>query len=289
MVVFKQYGWLGNQIFQYCALRSLMKDSETLIMVGCHQFDNLFQGTNAIFVNQNTDYLRRIFLKNLTKHVERFAERGLYQTISENTEQQLIIDRGTFNVVKFAHLFFQQLENSFSHEYYFDLSLKPEYISRSKGFIDSIQKPNSSLYFIHVRRGDYLTWKSSDKPAVLPESYYTHCIREIRKKNKNALFIACSDDKEYINKIFSGYEDIYISEEDYLTDFAIMRQCEGGILSASSFSWWAAFYLFHTGKEGPYFAPEFWIGHRKSEWYPKHFQTSFLNYINVHEIGYSDE
>lgn len=266
-----------------------MKDTETLIMVGCNQLNNLFQGTNAIFVNQNTDYFRRILLKNLTKHVEYCAERGIYQTISENKEQQLLINRGTINGLKFAHLFFQQLENSFNSEYYFDLTIKPEYISKSKSIVESIQKPNSSLFFIHVRRGDYLKWKSIDEPAVLPESYYKYCIRQIKERNQNALFIACSDDKEYIKRIFSDYDDVFISEEDYLTDFTIMRQCDGGILSASSFSWWGAFHLYHTGKAGPFYAPEFWIGHRKKEWYPKHFHTSFLSYVNVHKIGYSDE
>ena len=55
----------------------------------------------------------------------------------------------------------------------------------------------------------------------------------------------------------------------------------GGILSPSTFAWWAA--RIHLKQStSPYFvAPLYWIGHRLSQWYPEGVQTSWIDYRPV--------
>lgn len=289
MIIFKQYGWLGNQIFQYCALRSIMKDSETLIMAGCHQFDQLFLDKNAVLVNQSTSQIKRSVLKKCIRFAEVCAKKGYIQTLYENEEQEMIFKKGVFNHLTFTDFLFQQTETAFNPDYFFDLKIRPKFEKKAKDIIDAVKKPKFPLYFIHVRRGAYLTWKSEDYPAVLPLSYYRHCIQLIREHQDNPQFIICTDDKPYAEKHFSDLEDIFISKENYETDFALMRHCDGGILSASSFSWWAAYYVHHQIKESPLYAPLYWINHRKKSWYPKNIRSTFLTYIDVHKVGYSDD
>ena len=64
-------------------------------------------------------------------------------------------------------------------------------------------------------------------------------------------------------------------------DFVLMTQCKGGILSASSFSWWGA-YLAKQKYSGTFFlAPKYWAGHRQKRWYPESMKSSFLDYVEI--------
>ena len=65
-----------------------------------------------------------------------------------------------------------------------------------------------------------------------------------------------------------------------------MSLCDHGVLSASSFSWWAGLYSVQrtlTGERyGSFVAPMFWIGHRKEKWHPVTLPyASWLEYILV--------
>jgi hypothetical protein len=145
MVVFKQYGWLGNQIFQYCALRSLMKDSELLIMVGCNQLDDLFQDVNALFVNNHTNPVKKRFLKVFTRKIEEWAQRGLIQTITENSDQKLVFTKGKLSAIRFSHVLFQQNEHAFDPKFFFDLKIKPVYQTKSNELMSDITSVQNVL------------------------------------------------------------------------------------------------------------------------------------------------
>jgi hypothetical protein len=62
-----------------------------------------------------------------------------------------------------------------------------------------------------------------------------------------------------------------------------MASCEGGVLSASSFSWCGAHLarrsLASRGLTGTFIAPRYWVGHRRGEWYPFGYKFPWITYL----------
>lgn len=102
---------------------------------------------------------------------------------------------------------------------------------------------DKQLIFIHVRRGDYLKMKWD-----LPFSYYQEAINWYREKFPNkCFFLIFSDDMNYCRTNFS-HENLGISDPIWLSDISedyielmLMSECDAGIISNSTFSWWAIY------------------------------------------------
>ena len=137
-----------------------------------------------------------------------------------------------------------------------------------------------NLIFVHIRRGDYLRWPSAEAPAALPCSWYLHAIELMQSKFPNSVFIFLSDDVMYLEDIFGSLPCFYISHNTPQVDLAIMSICNSGILSASSFAWWGAYYSrIYNSVYSSYVAPEFWCGHRMLAWFPEYFRAKWITYL----------
>ncbi len=95
---------------------------------------------------------------------------------------------------------------------------------------------------IHVRRSDYL--KVGSIHHVLGISYYLNAIKYFEENLENPVFFVFSDDKQFINESFNGYEILTIGYEgdnpDFF-DFLALKKCKHHIIANSTFSWWASF------------------------------------------------
>ena len=88
------------------------------------------------------------------------------------------------------------------------------------------------------------------------------------------------DDTLYLRSVFKESKNLIISNNLPETDLSIMSLCSYGILSASSFAWWGAFYAKIYNKKRNYFiAPKYWIGHRSKKWLPKNFFSKWITYV----------
>ena len=126
---------------------------------------------------------------------------------------------------------------------FFDLKT---YINNEIPIINSVS--------IHIRRTDYL--KSGSIHEVLDISYYSKAIEYIKSKINNPIIYIFSDDKEFIEKIFSTNETKILNhsfEDKDFFDFLAISRCQHHIIANSTFSWWAAF--LNTNKEGITIAP----------------------------------
>ena len=135
---------------------------------------------------------------------------------------------------------------------------------------------------MHIRRGDYINYPNSEKPAVIPAFWYKKMMKEVRLLTCNPFFIVCTDDVPYAIEIFGDSLDVFISngeKEDF--DFALMSECDGGILSASSFAWWAAYFIHLRNPKALLFAPKYWIGHASNVWNPESIKTPWITYTTV--------
>jgi hypothetical protein len=137
-------------------------------------------------------------------------------------------------------------------------------------------------YFIHLRRGDYVRWPSSDYPAVLPFAWYEAQMDAVVARDPRAQFLIVTDDIPYAQEYFAQNPRVLICARSETEDFALMTQCHGGgILSASSFAWMAAWYGRQSYAGAHYIAPKFWAGWRRHLWYPSTINTSWLHYAET--------
>lgn len=134
--------------------------------------------------------------------------------------------------------------NFFQSEDFFDkdkidFSLKKIYIKEAEEFL--AQAPNESTkIFVHVRRGDYIFESYLGAQGIdLPKSYFEKAMKEIAEDIKNPFFVFLSDDSSFVECCFENVENKIISRNSMATDLAIMSLCEYGIVSNSSFSWFA--------------------------------------------------
>ena len=149
---------------------------------------------------------------------------------------------------------------------------------------------NDPLAFVHVRRGDYLThsvglkpnglgWVDGGTPVALPAAWYRERMEELRDTLPGVRFILVGDDPTWANQELVGIDTV-TSDLDAPADLALLARCDAGILSASSFAWWGAWFAQRKG-DGPFLAPLHWLGHAVDAWWPEHVETRTLAYRPV--------
>ena len=114
----------------------------------------------------------------------------------------------------------------------------------------------------------------------LPLEWYNNCIEIFDKEYQNPFFIIMSDDTK-VYKYFNNKNKFFCSRNNFLIDFCLMSLCDGGILSASSFSWWGAWFANNQNGKKKFLGPKYWMGFSKTQWFPKHIETNFIRYIDT--------
>jgi hypothetical protein len=276
LIIVPAGGRLGNQIFQYAALRAQMPDDE-LLLVDFEEFGRTFinHGAHLLASSRSRDRLVLSFLHRAgripgvgngeirqasdthlpawTRDGRLVRSRGFYQSGAEST----IAAAGP-------------------------LRFHPDVNRRA----DSVLAEHSGpVAFLHLRRGDYLTWPSPDRPAALPDTWYVDGVRRIRDEHPNVRFVVVSDDPVYARGVLIPVAGLpvstTVSREDSAVDLAVMSRCDAGVLSASTLSWWGAALAHLAGGAGPFLAPERWLGFRGSECYPHAIGAPHLKFIEV--------
>jgi len=217
-------GWLGNQMFQYAAMRALglKYDIPTF-------FPNKDPNLNAIFRTTQSSFIEGEY----DSYVEPFYH---YQEIPLVSE----------NMVLFGYY---QSEKYFKD---FEKEIKKEFTFADPNCNPHIAKDKVS---IHVRRGDYLNLE--DHHPVCSMEYYKEAMEVFGDCN----FLIFTDDKEWCQQNFKGEEFTFSFEYNPLHDLELMTYCDHHIIANSSFSWWGA-WLGHN-KDKKIVAPKKWFGPAK--------------------------
>ena len=137
-------------------------------------------------------------------------------------------------------------------------------------YINLIKKKYMNIeneYFIHIRRGDYVGNKLYE---IDYDTYFSSALTiliQCNNKNNNKLRLnVLSNDIEYcklynvLNKFSSEIDITFIECVDEIESFYLMTQCVGGILSNSSYSWWASYINNNDGKK--FIIPKIWIDNK---------------------------
>ena len=116
----------------------------------------------------------------------------------------------------------------------------------------SIKEPPANTVFIHFR-----AYSDERLAHIHPEQsgeYYREAIKHFKGKN----FIIFTDNVSKAKKVIG--EDFIYRRGGEMEDFYMMSRCEGGIISNSTFSWWAGWLC-----GGKVVAPSNWFAGRKKD------------------------
>jgi hypothetical protein len=239
-------GRLGNQLFQYATLVSVARKN------------------NQVFVF-NPEWLGKDIFKNIDYGYDfnSFVEQNYIDEGIENAYNEII-----FNAKEYTKIggYFQ------SEKYFSDIK---EYLKQYFN-VDSIDTEYSydEYCYIHFRGGDYLSHKYI--PSI---NWYIEAMDRMKSIKHDIKFVVITDDIELASKYFNGFE---ILTNDMKTDYTYMRYSKYKILSASTFSWWGAYFSLDDG--AIVIAPNRWLNHnyvKSSEniFYPLDIKTEKFIYI----------
>jgi len=287
LLIVRSEGRLGNQLFVYSACQKAVNSGEKIVLVGfedlIHTFPEVLDSVRHFALPRSRwwrwDTVERI-LRGLARlwlaqrltlsenhsHLRRTPGlRGLVLFDAGFCQDQRLVDRATI------------------------LKLRDNALDESSGVLESwglLPTASSAArkYFVHVRRGDYLTHPSAEFPAALPATWFRSHIERVREQDSSAQFLVFTDDIPYCTTQLGGIPDVAIVEAEVTESFLAMSLCTGGILSASSLSWWAAF-LASDSAPGPFVAPQYWINWRKKSWGDETVgNTTFLEWHDASEM-----
>lgn len=257
---------------------------DKLVLLGFEEFQSVFTNPEAKIVNSNSSRIEDIFYRSIYKAANYLSNKYLFDRIYEirfpKYSPKVEHIKGILGNIKFIDESCFQFESSFRKDIPNSLEINQDLINFAQQFLRE-KSCGKKCIFVHVRRGDYLEWPNKDNPAVLPARFYQKCIDIVKSKIHDPFFVFLSDDPLYVEDIFGNMGNSLISNFSSLQDFALMTQCEGGILSASSFSWWGSYFACQKYPDLLFLAPRCWAGYRSGNWFPPFVESSFLNYVDV--------
>jgi len=262
MITFYQLGMLGrlgNQMFQYAALRSLGLENgyETKIP---NPIDRKWHGQNCLLGNFNikVPYLEEMDILKLKN--------------SYSEPDYMKYDENFYNVPDNTNItgFFQSTLYFKKHAEEIKQELQPE-----KTFLDSANKqihflkeknPGCEIVSLHLRRGDNTdntdpnqvelnnSYGKQGTISLRKDSFYYQYFNNAKKvfENKNVKFLVFTggkrgeednlEDVKWCKQNFQGDDFLFSEGKTAMEDFSLIMSCDHNIMShVSSFGWWAAY------------------------------------------------
>lgn len=279
-------GRLGNLIFQHQAISKLAGGAR--VLAPDSEFFDLFERSPRFLVVPCVRLLRGRLHRYWTSFFETLARRRLLGTLKPDV--RLVLEKypaetadirretGHFDSVFLVKGFFQ------TPEYMLPLPrLKPGVLRRAESRLAEI--PKFQRVAIHMRFGDYSQWPMLGVPgsACLPASYYLNAMSVIGKSVAPARFLVLSDEPDKARAILasagSGAHIQFVDGGTAADDFALIASCAHAVVSASSFSWWAASLIDNPARV--LVAPKYWLGFSRRTWFPPDLESAHFVYIDA--------
>lgn len=242
MISFNNMGYmghLGNQMFQYAALKGIASHKKYDYSMPYQKLDL----TDCFIIpktkgNQNFNILT----------VEKFEfDQQFFDNCPDNVDIM-----GFFQSEKY----FKHIEKEIREDFRFKNNIS----NICKIYKNQIYN-DSKILSIHIRRGDYIT---DSNFANLDISYYEEALNTF---DKDILVLIFSDDIEWCEdqKIFKEDRFIISKSKNSYIDLCLMTLCDYHIIANSSFSWWGSW----LAKSKKTIAPKNWFSGEFSNWNTK--------------------
>lgn len=238
-------GRLGNQMFQYAALKGLAKNIGTDICIPYYTeavddgIGNMLRTElfDSFDLRVNIGLLNNGHAPVVNERFFHFDEE-LFALCPDHVSLQ-----GYFQTEKY----FKHIEDEIRE----DFTFKDEILNPCKEMISGVENPIA----LHVRRTDYVSNSANHPPCTL--EYYEAALKHF-DDNRNV--IVFSDDSSWCQEqdLFSNDRFMISENDDNRVDLCLMSLCNDFIIANSSYSWWGAW--LSSNKNKKVIAPNRWFG-----------------------------
>ena len=238
-------GRLGNQMFQYAALRGLAAKISTSFCIPNFKDPIYTIGGDPIKSELFENFNLKVKILLMNENYVPILNEGHYhfnKELFDNCPDNIILE-GYFQSEKY----FKHIENYIKK----DFSFKEEILKPCKKIISTTESPIA----LHVRRGDYL--KFQDQHPLCSISYYQSALEHFDSKRNVIVF---SDDYKWCSEtsIFKDRRFILANSYPAVNELCLMTLCNDFIIANSSYSWWGAWLSSQPKKK--VICPEPWFG-----------------------------
>jgi hypothetical protein len=230
-----RYGRLGNQLFQYAALKGLSVKKGYEIKLP-ESIKNLYwHGQKCLLpkFNIQSEYVNSFpSLNSYSQPVNSNYYDEEFFNLNDNTNIS-----GFFQNLKYFEFCESEVKNEFK--------ISSDIQKKCDEYLENFKKP---IVSIHVRRGDNIDYNQSDQYII--DSYIEKSIEYFNDDVYFLIFTGGSrslnednrEDVEYLKNTYIGEKVLYSETNDPIMDFCLMTKCSHNIISHdSTFSWWAAY------------------------------------------------
>ena len=240
-------GQLGNQMFQYAALKGIANQNGYNYCIPNH--DEIFN--DGLGNKLHIELFKPFVLEN-------FNDLNV-QVIDQDrpvvSEGGFHFNEGLFNkcpdwVCLSGYFQTEKYFKNIEQEIIEDFKFKDDILIPCKEMMDEFNEPPLCL---HIRRGDFLI--NSGNHHNLGLDYYDKALAEFPTSVPVLIF---SDDPEWCGKqeIFGDDRFLIAEGNSSYVDLCLMSLCEGHIIANSTFSWWGAW----LADSKMVVAPSVWFG-----------------------------
>lgn len=276
-IVLREWGGLGNQLFQYAALRYYAKRYTADMHIAadpdwnaqCNGYPRpcLLSHFLVSAPLAERSMFDRILMSDracLEAAARPWKRAHMVQVFTEQVEQRycflrdLPLQRGVRTLYLQGYFQSSQMVEAVADELRVDLTLKEAAKGKNLELLRQIRRSRNPVS-LHVRRGDStLPWEGK---VVLPMEYYAHAISMMKERLVDPDFFVFSDDMSFVKEhlprearmVFVEHNDDFASHED----LRLMSACHHQIIANSTFSWWGAW--LNSRAEKMVIAPRHWF------------------------------
>lgn len=277
--IFVGDGRLGNQVFQFVAIRVLLGEEElwTPNLRALKEVFNVTSNVKTLLIPASAEkILRRIIGPICVKPLFKWLRLGTYchepmglmSNGSRDPSGDMVTQRGLLPITFVDGGFYQNLSDLLSPADFRCLTLRDDVLRAARAVVDKAVagKPWPDAV-MHVRRGDYVGYRAYGLDNVLlPVAYFQRAAATAREYlGTGAEILVVTDDPAWCEQALAALQPFTVVSGSEAVDFALLSMFPVAILSNSTFSLAAACV-------GPdvkrVIGPEFWFGHTVKQWYP---------------------
>jgi len=292
-VLFVGEGRLGNQIFQYSAIRKLFGPEAIVWSPSLRSVAQVFKDDGRLKVGFSEKLpeaaIRRILVPALIRPLFRTARFGAYcrERVEELASRVRAecgcpeIQPGRLSRWAFVDGgYYQNLSDLLAPADFRFLDVKPELVASAREIMKKRLGSRIPKIAMHVRRGDYVGFSSFGlSSVVLPAGYYEAAGATARRRcGPNSEILIISDDPDWCERELASlhpFSTIHCSEA---VDFTLLSLFPIVVISNSTFSLAAAC----VGKNVEMvIGPTYWLGHQVGEWYPPRIAVTDRRFMYV--------
>jgi hypothetical protein len=288
VLVMIEEGRLGNQVFQYLALRAAAQQRELVVMLGCDDLAQTFDGVQARTLSIDHGpfrHLRSLDRRRISRNMRRVHLGGLLTESADASPTRdskhglVLCDRGWF-----------QTQALLQGRALGMLRIKPRWLlAASRSLADYGLDPLTTL-IVHARGGDYRTWPSQESPALVPPTWFARQVANVRETTHITAVLVMGDDPEYSREVQVGIPDSCLHHASgpgaQSHDLALLSLVPYLVISPSTFGFWGAWFGRQVHRNGRAIAPRHWAGHRQQTWFPATIEAAFLEYQECIPLDY---